>query len=141
MDKSIISLQQLIANSGMKVTPQRLAVFEAVMSMRAHPTADAIIARVQEQHPHIAVGTIYNVLDALVDKKLIVRVKTDKDSMRYDAVLDDHHHLYCSQTGEIVDYYNQELSLILTNYFKERGIPNFEIKDIKLQINGIYKPQ
>ena len=62
------TLHQLLSSKGLKVTPQRLAVYEAVVSMRTHPTADKIIAYVQHRHPNIAVGTIYNVLEALVDK-------------------------------------------------------------------------
>ncbi len=139
MEELLVSLQQRLASSGLKVTPQRLAVFEAVIGDTSHPTAEAIISRVQQRHSNIAVGTIYNVLDALVAKKLIKRVKTDKDSMRYDAVLLEHHHLYCSETGEIYDYYNEELSAMIATYFTEKGIPDFEIHDIKLQINGKHK--
>ena len=107
--------------------------------MRTHPTADKIIAYVQHRHPNIAVGTIYNVLEALVDKGLVQRVKTEKDIMRYDAVLDKHHHLYCSQTGEILDYYNEELTELIEQYLEKKHIPDFEVHDIKLQISGKIK--
>ena len=70
MEELLVSLQQRLASSGLKVTPQRLAVFEAVIGNTSHPTAEAIISRVQQLHSNIAVGTIYNVLDALVAKKL-----------------------------------------------------------------------
>ncbi|MDZ7777291.1 MAG: hypothetical protein U5L09_17625 [Bacteroidales bacterium] len=56
--------------------------------------------------------------------------------MRYDAVLQKHHHLYSPQTGRIEDYYDDELTDLLESYFKEKDINNFNIRDIKLYITG-----
>jgi Fur family peroxide stress response transcriptional regulator len=63
-------------------------------------------------------------------------VKTEKDIMRYDGFVENHHHLYCSDSEEIQDYKNEDLDRLLANYFKKNGIKNFEIGEIKLQING-----
>ena len=63
-------------------------------------------------------------------------MKTDKDLMRYDAVLSDHHHLYCSETQRIEDYEDEQLNQMITDYFKKKKIRNFTIQDIKLQITG-----
>jgi Fur family peroxide stress response transcriptional regulator len=56
--------------------------------------------------------------------------------MRYDAIIENHHHLYCAESDRIVDYYNDEINNLLTEYFRKNGIPDFEIGDIKLQIIG-----
>jgi len=63
-------------------------------------------------------------------------VKTEKDIMRYDGILKNHHHLYSSETNEIKDYWNEDLDQLLTDYFMQNDIENFEISGIKLQING-----
>ena len=59
--------------------------------------------------------------------------------MRYDAILHAHHHLYCTKTDKIKDYFNDDLNHLLTNYFKKHRILDFEIADIKLQIVGKFK--
>jgi Fur family peroxide stress response transcriptional regulator len=78
------------------------------------------------------------VLDALVENALIKKVKTERDIMRYDAVMENHHHLYCSDSDRIEDYKNnnEELNGMLKKYFKKNRIPGFKIEDIKLQIIG-----
>ena len=56
--------------------------------------------------------------------------------MRYDAIIEKHHHLYCSESDRIEDFYDDELNEIIDNYLKNKKIPNFKIEDIKLQIVG-----
>lgn len=121
---------------GLKVTPQRMAVFEAIIVLHNHPTADNIIEYIRSKYPNVATGTVYKVLEALVENELIRKVKTDRDVMRYEAELDDHHHLYCTESNRIEDYRDDELNNYLEKYFRKKAIPGFTIKDIKLQING-----
>ena len=126
---------KLIAR-GLRVTPQRLSIFGAIIKLNNHPTADDIIVFIKKNHPNIATGTVYKVLDSLVENGLVKKVKTEKDIMRYDAVMENHHHLYCSESDKIADYYNEEIIELLSDYFKKHEIPDFEIGDIKLQIIG-----
>jgi len=128
--------REILSESGLKVTPQRVAVLETFNILQKHPTAEQIIAQVRSKNPDIATGTIYNILDTLVGKKIICRVKTDRDIMRYDSAMEKHHHLYCSESEEIKDYYDDELNVLLENYFRKKVIDNFLVDDVKLQIVG-----
>ena len=128
-----------LKKSNLKVTPQRTAVLEALNNLNDHPTADKIKAYVVKNHPNIAVGTIYKTLETFVDKGLVKKVKTEKDVMRYDAILENHHHLYCEDTEHIEDFFDDELNDLLDKYFKKKKIPNFTVKDVKLQIIGSFK--
>lgn len=129
----------ILTGKGLKVTPQRVAVMEAVIKLKNHPTAENITDYIQKKHPNIAVGTVYKVLDVLVDNGLLQRVKTDSDVMRYDAILEQHHHLYCHESDKIENYFDDELDRLLSDYFRKHKIPDFEINDIKLQIKGKFK--
>ena len=123
----------------LKVTPQRVAIFEAIMQLGNHPTAEDILAFIKNKNPNISVGTVYKVLDTLVENSLLKRVKTEKDVMRYDPLLNNHHHLYCSETERIEDFEDNTLSELISDYFKKNKIKNFKIQDIKLQITGKFK--
>ncbi|MCK4747311.1 MAG: transcriptional repressor, partial [Bacteroidales bacterium] len=125
-----------LVNKGLKVTPQRMSVLEAVYSLHNHPTAENIISEIRQKHPHIAIGTVYKILETLVENKIIKRVKTDKDIMRYDGIYESHHHLYCSTCDLIEDYNDNELDKILRDYFKSKELAGFKIEEFVLQIKG-----
>lgn len=132
----ITEIRNKLIEKGLKVTPQRIAILEAIIKLNNHPTADNIIDYIRNHHPNIATATVYKVLDAFVAKELIRKVKTEKDVMRYDAVMERHHHLYCSESDRIEDFVDTELNRVVEKYFKKKKIPNFEIEDVKLQIIG-----
>lgn len=127
-----------LVEKGLKVTPQRIAIYEAIITLSNHPTAENIIEYIRKNHPNISVATVYKVLEVLVENQLIKKVKTEKDIMRYDAIMESHHHIYCSDSDRIEDYIDHELNKLLEKYFEEKKIPDFKIEDIKLQIIGKY---
>lgn len=129
-------IQSRLKERGLKVTPQRMAILEGIYALNNHPTADNIIEYIRKTHPNIASGTVYKVLDVLVDNTLIKKVKTEKDIMRYDGILEQHHHLYCSECDLIEDYVDPELDQLLMNYLSKKNFPGFQIDSIALQIKG-----
>ncbi|MBE0661133.1 MAG: transcriptional repressor [Bacteroidales bacterium] len=128
--------RELLKSKGLKVTPQRLAVLQALRSLHNHPSADQVSEIVRNHNPDIATGTIYKILETFVSHGIISKVKTAGDIMRYDAIKVHHHHLYCEHSERIEDFYNDELSDLIMNYLENKQIPNFVIKDVKLQIIG-----
>ncbi len=128
--------REKLKERGLKVTPQRVAIYEAIVNLKNHPTAENVIEYIKTNHPNISVGTVYKVLDSLVENELLKKVKTEKDIMRYDAILSNHHHLYCIETERIEDYEDENLNVLISNYFKNKKIKNFKVQDIKLQITG-----
>jgi len=132
----IAEIRNKLTEKGLKVTPQRIAILEAIIKLNNHPTAENIIDYIRNNHPNIATATVYKVLEALVANELIKKVKTERDVMRYDAVMASHHHLYCSESDRIEDFVDTELNELIEKYFKKKKIPDFKIEDVKLQIIG-----
>ena len=132
----ISEIRDKLTEKGLKVTPQRVAILEAIIRLNNHPTAENVIDYIRENNPNIATATVYKVLDALVMNELIRKVKTERDVMRYDAMMENHHHLYCSDSDRIEDFVDDELNKILEKYFSKKKIPDFKIEDVKLQIIG-----
>ncbi len=128
--------REKLKEAGLKVTPQRIAIFEAVVALKNHPTAENIIDYIKINHPNISVGTVYKVLHSLVENGLLNKVKNDTDTMRYDAILHQHHHLYCTATKRIEDFTDPNLDRIVNEYFEKKEIKSFTIKNITLQITG-----
>ena len=133
--------REKLKEKGLKVTPQRVAIYNVVHDMKNHPTAENVVESIKPDFPSISVGTVYKVLSVLVENNLLKKVKSEKDIMRYDAMVDHHHHLYCNETDRIVDYADEELDELVANYFKKKKIKNFKIEDVRLQITGKFKTQ
>lgn len=134
----IDKIRNKLVEKELKVTPQRMAILEAIIKLNNHPTAENIIDYIRKNYPNIATATVYKVLDALVANELIEKVKTERDVMRYDAIMESHHHIYYSDSDRIEDYSDNDLNELLEKYFEKKKIPDFKIEDIKLQIIGRY---
>jgi len=134
--RDLETIRNKLTGKGLKVTPQRIAVLQAIYNMDSHPTAEQIIDSIHKSQPNIAIGTVYKVLQTLVENELVKKLKTERDILRYDGIISNHHHLYCIECAYIEDYENTKLDELLKKFFQENKIDNFEIEDIKLQING-----
>lgn len=135
----IEEISKKISETGLKVTPQRISILNAVYDLGNHPTAENVLDHVRKSNPNLAKGTVYNVLETFVEKKLIRKVKTDKDYFRYDGIIENHHHLYCSECDMIEDYMDEDLDNLLKEYFKNKTFKDFTIDDIVLQIRGTFE--
>ncbi len=133
--------KNILVSKNLKVTPQRIAVLQAVTQLHCHPSSEDIRLFIKGNNPNIALGTVYKILETFVEKGIIHKVKTDNDIMRYDAVIARHHHLYGAESEKIEDYFDEELDTLLKEYFEKKKLPNFQIKDIKLQIIGNFTNQ
>jgi len=132
---TIGDLQFRLKEAGLRITPQRIAVLEAVIDSN-HPTADQLLTRIRKTHPNIATGTIYKVLETFVNKGIIRKIETQSGVMRYDAILFKHHHLQDENDNRIEDYFDDELDRLVKEHLAKKQIPEFEISDIKIQIIG-----
>ena len=132
-------IREKLQEKGLRITPQRIAMLEVIYNSKDHPSADKIIGLIRKTHPNIATGTVYKVLDTMVEHNLIRKINTDKDYMKYDGITEKHHHLFSLEADTIEDYCDKELDKMLAKYFRKKKIPNFKIKDMELQIYGKYK--
>lgn len=127
---------RILTENDLKVTPQRTAVLEVILGLDFHPSVDNVIDYIRMNFPHVPFGTVYKILDVFVKKGIIQRIKTSDDTIRFDAVKESHHHLYSQNSERIEDYFDDELNKLLENFFRKKKIPNFKIRDYKVQIVG-----
>ena len=59
---------------GLKVTPQRMAIYQALAETTAHPAADDLYRQVRAQHPMISPNTVYYTLGTLKTAGLVHEV-------------------------------------------------------------------
>ena len=89
------TVETRLRNAGYRVTKQRTAVYQYLLSTDAHPTAETIHLSVRHRLPNISLATIYKAVDSLVDVGLVNRIQRGASSARYDAAVKDHAHCRC----------------------------------------------
>ena len=124
-----------LSQTGMKVTPQRVAVYEALKSL-GHASADEIIEKVQKTASFISPATIYNTLEKFVHEKLISRVPTEGNKMFFDITHTPHVHLCCENLTCITDANIHELQQLVEDYVSRLEIPNFRLNRVQVNLVG-----
>ena len=97
------NFNDVIARSGIRLTPQRRFVYEALMDKRDHPTALEVFMRVKEKMPSISLATVYNCLETLTESGVVKHVNLDRGSSRYCPNPQPHGHFFCDDCGTVFD--------------------------------------
>ncbi|UCC40554.1 MAG: transcriptional repressor [Candidatus Aminicenantes bacterium] len=132
-------MDQFIAhckNSGLKITPQRCAVYSELIQSKNHPTADEMYQLVRKKFPNISYDTVNRTLLTFAEIGLVDVIKTKEGPRHFDAILDNHHHFHCVDCGRIIDFYSEE--------YDNLGIPNqiqdnFTVFTKRVVLNGLCK--
>jgi Fur family transcriptional regulator, peroxide stress response regulator len=94
---------QTLKAKGLRVTPQRFAVYANLLSRNDHPTVEQIRVDLNQYCPVSSQATVYSSLQALHTAGLIREVLLEAGISRYDAKVTPHHHFHCQQCGSIED--------------------------------------
>ncbi len=94
---------------GVKLTPQRLAIFEYLARHPGHPTAEEVYRDVLARYPTLSFATVYNTLELLAEMGEVRKVIVDELRRRYDVNTEPHQHAVCRQCRRIVDVREDEI--------------------------------
>ena len=80
---------------GLKVTPQRTAIYKELAKTDQHPSTEMIYKNIKDYFPNISLTTVYRTLETFEKHGLISVVNQLYNAARYDANLTPHHHIVC----------------------------------------------
>jgi Fe2+ or Zn2+ uptake regulation protein len=126
----------LLRRSGIRLTPQRIAVAEQVLSARAHPTADQVWARVRRRCPTVSRATVYNTLHLLVEKRLIRTQVLREGTTVFDPIVEAHHHFIDVDTGRIYDIPWDSIRVS-----GQGALRGFDVRDYQVILRGRRRPR
>ncbi|MCH8028712.1 MAG: transcriptional repressor [Candidatus Dadabacteria bacterium] len=124
----------LCKETGMKVTPQRVAIYRELAATDEHPSAEAIFNKIKTYFPNVSLTTVYRTLETFEGRGVISVVNTLYNAARWDAKTEQHNHLVCVSCKKVEDLYDDtSVNLELDN---KKG---FRVLGYNLLINGICK--
>jgi Fe2+ or Zn2+ uptake regulation protein len=117
-----------------RLTKQRLAVLKALQGTQSHPDANWVYEKVRMEIPHVSLGTIYRTLGILKEAGLLCELRYGSSLSHYDANVENHHHIVCTNCGRIDD-----LPLSLPHKLEEQAskATDFLINDHRLEFYGL----
>jgi len=138
MNKNYTKLQiiQKLTEAGLKITPQRVEILYFLVNSKQHPTADEIFNSLKSEVSGISLATVYKTLNTFYQLNIIKKIKGEDESVHFDADTDSHNHLICVRSKKIMDFNDSELENLINNYFLNKKIEGFKIKEIQLNIFG-----
>jgi Fe2+ or Zn2+ uptake regulation protein len=102
--KSPDLLTKLFRTRGLRVTPQRQALFGLLQDDTSHPTVEALHERARVEAPTISLKTVYQTVHDLEALGEVRVLDLGTGSVRVDPnTEDDHHHLVCNRCGRVQD--------------------------------------
>ena len=96
-------LSELLRERGMRVTSQRLLIERALRDHGGHLTAEQVHELVEPALPGVTQQTVYSTLALLTELGVARRVSAPGPSTRFEARVDDHHHMVCERCGAVED--------------------------------------
>lgn len=127
--------------SGVKLTHQRLEIFREVAASLDHPNAESVYRAVQPRMPTVSRDTVYRTLWLLADLSLVTTLGPRRETVRFDANLNHHHHYVCTRCGLARDFDSADLNTlripdtvknlgsVVTTHIEVRGVCNRCAKD------------
>lgn len=95
--------RQVLRDAGVRLTPQRLYIVDALVDNRSHPTVDALYAMVRQKYPNVSLATVYQTVALLGRHGLILELRGAGDALRCDPNTTPHAHAYCRGCGAVHD--------------------------------------
>lgn len=99
------AFQAKCRQAGLKVTPQRMAVYKVLIKSRKHPSAEMVFRKVREEIPNISLDTVNRTLLTLAEIGAASIVEGSGDVKRFDGRLETHQHFKCVKCKRIFDFH------------------------------------
>ncbi len=106
-----MNITELLRSNGYKVTPQRLAVYNAIDQNVTHPNAETIYQQLQPEYPSMSLATVYKTMEIFAKIGVVKILQCGEDAHRYDYNTSQHAHIRCIKCNNVFDVDIDEDSL------------------------------
>ncbi len=127
-------LAQQIREKGFRLTPQRVAILNALHESGGHLSATEIYARVHASAPGLTEPTVYRTLEFLAENELIRATHAGGGKLEYELARHPHHHLVCRVCGGEQEVSQSQLQAI---YDQVEQITGYRLTESHLTFMGL----
>ena len=125
-------IEQICADKGLKMTDQRRTIAQVLSDSIDHPDVDLVYQRATALDPRISIATVYRTVRLFEEANILEKHDFGDGRARYEEASTDHHdHLINIKTGEVIEFYNQEIEVLKEKIAKELG---YDLVDHRLEL-------
>ena len=127
-------IEILCTEKGLRLTEQRKVIARVLSEATDHPDVDQVYHRAVQVDPKISISTVYRTVKLLEEASILERHDFRDGRSRYEEVPEEHHdHLIDVQSGEVIEFTNQEIERLQKVVARELG---YELVDHRLELYG-----
>jgi Fur family ferric uptake transcriptional regulator len=116
------AFESALQRSGLRLTPQRMAIAEALAGASKEASAQELYDRVRRRHPYIGRATVFRSLDTLVGAGLAQRLERPGHISAYVwCEPGHHHHLICSSCRTVEELDEEAVAPLAKTIARQRG--------------------
>lgn len=104
------SANEILSERGVKPSYQRIRIYDYLVCMKNHPTAETIFNELHSELPTLSKTTVYNTLHLFCRKGIVQSIEIEENEVRFDADISRHGHFKCNQCGCVYDFSIQDIS-------------------------------
>ena len=117
-------IAKMCVEKGLKMTEPRKVIARVLSDATDHPDVEALHRRVRDLDPSISIATVYRTMKLFEDTNIVSKRDFGDGRARYEEIQGDedhHHHLIDVRTGEVIEFYNEELENLKVKIANELG--------------------
>lgn len=128
-------LEQLCIEHGLKMTEQRRIICRVLSESHDHPDVELVYKRATALDPKISIATVYRTVRLLEEANVIKKHDFGDGRARFEESRDDHHdHLIDLNSGEVIEFTNEEIEKLQISMAKKLG---YQLIGHKLELYGV----
>ena len=114
-----LEIETFLRNKGYKVTPQRIAICNFILSNKNHPSVEEIFLEMKKTYSSMSMATIYKTISLLTDLNLVTKLTAKGQYTRFDPNRSLHVNVICPKCSKIYDYESKTVELLWESIEKE----------------------
>ena len=119
---------------GLRMTDQRRTIAAVLEAAQDHPDVEELYNRASRADPRISIATVYRTVKLFEESGILEKHEFGDGRARYEAADRDHHdHLIDLATGEVVEFYDEEIEALQRRVAEKLG---YELRGHRLELYG-----
>ena len=120
---------------GVRLTDQRKLIAKVMSDSESHPDVDELHKKVSKFNSKISIATVYRTVKLFEEAGIVEKHDFKGNKSRYEQAPEEHHdHLIDINSGEIIEFVNEEIEKLQKQVAKKLG---YRLVDHRLELYGL----